>query len=147
MSCLTLRKKNSDKTRISLEGIVPDRLQHLSATDIETLPIVVSDKVTSLKTQFDVLDGDRSILLLTGDLSHCDFVAGGMQDGELIVESTVGDFLAAGMKAGRVLIMGNAGAYACSSLRGGHVAVRGDVGEYAAAAAPKRSWQVRAAGY
>ncbi len=137
MNCLTLHKRFVHPNRINLHGIVPDRLQHLSLAEIEALPISIDGSTVPLNKQFAVSDGQRSTLILDGDLSHCDFIAGGMLAGEIVVEGTVGDFLAAGMRSGRVRINGDAGAYACSSLRGGQVVVVGNVGDYAAAAPPQ----------
>ncbi len=136
MSSLTLHKTQSSTRRINLSGIVPDRLLNLSLAEIAALPIVVGDVRSALKSEFEIVDGDRNRLLLSGDLNYCDCVGGGMQSGTLEVASSVGAYLANDMKSGQITVNGHAGSYACSSMRGGLVEILGSVGEYAAAAAP-----------
>lgn len=141
MSSLTLRKKTltvqlSRLPRINLTGIVPDRLLELSLPEIAALPITVGDESVALENAFEIVEGHRNKLQLSGDLSHCDCVGGTMRGGELEVAGSVGNYLAQDMTSGRITVAGHAGSYACSSLGGGIVEIHGEVGEYAAAAAP-----------
>ena len=134
---LTLKRKpvtNQLATcRLDLYGIVPDRVLELDVASVGQLTIKVDDHVTPLQEQFEIVDGPRDALLLTGDLSKADRVGGGLQSGMMTVESDVGLGLAEGMKQGQLIIHGNAGDYACSQLRGGQVRIEGHVGDYCGA--------------
>ncbi len=122
--------------RLNLSGLVPDRLLSMSVAEIESLAIATETGMSTISDEFTVHDGTRDQLVLCGDLSHCDHVAGEMRSGELIIEGSVGNYLASNMRGGRVVVTGNAGDYACSSLRAGQVTVEGDVRCHAAAAVP-----------
>lgn len=137
MTSLTLLRKPHSQGRLNLRGLVPDRLLPLSCAEIEKLALDYSaDSPGTVADQFTLRDGDRDRLVIEGELSDCDYVAGGMLSGELLIESDVGNYLASGMRDGRVVVSGNAGSYAAGDLRGGLVSVRGNVGCHAAAATP-----------
>ncbi len=135
MSPLTLRFPDLASTHLNLFGIVPDQLQSLTLQDISQLTIEANGRTATLGEYCEVTDGDRHELCFEGDLSHCDYVGGGMARGRLSVRGNTGDFLADEMSGGRIDIGGSAGRFACSSMKGGVVEVAGDCGEYAASAA------------
>ena len=134
MNWLTLQRRSDDSARIDLRGVTPDRLRDQSAEAIAETMIRVDDRPSRLGEQFDVVDGRRGGLILRGSVERCDHVGGGMREGELVVQGSVGDFLASGMRGGRMRVDGGAGQYACGDLRGGVVEIRGPVGDHAAAA-------------
>ena len=121
---------------IDLHGVVPDQVLDCSVPDIGDLPIQVSGRTARLGDYFEVREGTRDKLVLSGRLAACHAVGGGMQSGILDVVGDVGDSLGRGMRGGKLTVSGNAGRCACSGLRGGTVVVQGSVGDYAAGAAP-----------
>lgn len=135
---LTLQRKlvSSEfaNSRLDLFGIVPDRLLDLDVKSIGQLTITLNGQVVLVSEQFEVIDGTRDALLLTGDLSKADRVGGAMQAGMMTVDSDVGLCLAEGMKQGQLIINGSADNYACSQMRGGRVRIAKNVGDYCGAA-------------
>jgi formylmethanofuran dehydrogenase subunit C len=136
MNPITFHSTSTHTCRINLFNVIPSRLENLTLPEIEQLPIDTSEGSGRLGDWFNITDGDRSSVTFIGDLSHCDSVGGGLENGSIVVNGNVGDFLADRMKGGTLTVSGSAGRFACSSLRGGLVTVAGDCGEYAAAAAP-----------
>jgi len=136
MSPLTLRQTIKTARRIDLFGIVPNRVNDLSLSEILRMPIRIDECAAVVGDCFEVVDGDRATIVFDGDHSNCDYVGGGLDSGRIVVAGSVGDFLADRMRGGAVEVTGSANRFACSGLRGGLVRVAGDCGEYAAAAAP-----------
>lgn len=136
MNQVTIRCNKDERYRFDLFGIVPNRLNGLSIDAIRALPIRVNDRPDVLGGWFTVEDGDQSQVCLVGDLSHCDYIGGGLESGKIIVEGDAGDFLADGMLGGEIEVSGSVGRYACSGLRGGAVTISGSCGEFAAASPP-----------
>lgn len=135
---LTLQRKPVSQellnSRLDLYGLVPDRVLGLDVASIAQLPIGIDGRAAIVQELFEIIDGPRDTLLLTGDLSQADRVGGGMLQGTLTVESDVGSALAENMRQGDLIIHGRAGEYACSQLRGGRVRITKDVGDYCGAA-------------
>lgn len=135
---LTLHRKevpqNLANCRLDLYGIVPDQLLGLDVTSIGQLTIRVDARDALVSDHFDIVDGSRDALLLTGDLSQADRVGGGMKSGMLTVASDVGLHLAENMRQGDLIVQGSARDFACAQMRGGRVRIAGDVGDYCAAA-------------
>jgi formylmethanofuran dehydrogenase subunit C len=130
---LVLRRNTRPCQRIRLFGIVPNVLGPLSLDEICQLDIEVNDQAAKLGDWFSVQDGDRNEIVLQGDVSACDSI-GGMINGRLKVESSVGDMLAERMSGGEIEVDGSTGRFACGKLKGGVVQVQGDCGPYAASA-------------
>ncbi len=136
MSALTLRRKERTSPRIRLYGIVPNALGPLSLFEISRMAIEVDGQPSELGQWFDVQEGDRDRLVLEGDLQNCDSIGGGMQLGQMTVQSSVGDHLAQRMRGGALTVNGSAGSYACGEMTGGQVEIHGNCGPYAASAIP-----------
>jgi formylmethanofuran dehydrogenase subunit C len=136
MSSLTLRQKTTPPRHLDLFGIVPNRLSDLPLREILRLPIRVGENDAVIGDCFEVIEGARTSLTFEGDLSNCDYVGGGLENGQIRVTGNVGDFLADRMRGGSIEVQGSANRFACSGLRGGLVRVAVDCGEHAAAAAP-----------
>ncbi|MCC6511724.1 MAG: formylmethanofuran dehydrogenase subunit C [Pirellulaceae bacterium] len=137
MSSLTLTlRADLDQQRMDLHGIVPDRVLPLSVGDLAKLPISVSGRACPLAEVFEISDGQRDRLVLRGALASADRVGGGMREGLLIVESSVGHRLADRMSGGELCVCGDAGHYASAQQRGGLVTISGNVGDFCAAAPP-----------
>ena len=122
---LTLRQ--SPPGRISLAGIVPDKLARMTAADIERLPLRWGKETPALGDFFRVAGAP--------DARFCD-VARGMTAGECEIGGDAGDLVAADLRGGRVTVHGRVGAFAASGMRGGELRVSGDAGERLGAALP-----------
>ena len=136
MKSLTIRLPKTASKHLNLYGIVPNQLHELSISEIAQLAIEVNDRPAILGDYCEAIDGDRDEIAFEGDLSHCDYIGGGLTVGRILALGNVGDFLADRMTGGRLEVRGSAGRFACSGLRGGLVDITGDCGEYAASAAP-----------
>lgn len=133
---LTLRQPPPG--RISLAGIVPNRLAALAMADIERLPLAWGKETPALGEFFRVAGAPGPHLVFEGmDARFCD-VARGMAAGECEIHGAAGDFVAADLLGGRVVVRGSVGAFAASGMRGGELHVQGDAGERLGAALP---WQ------
>jgi formylmethanofuran dehydrogenase subunit C len=136
MSSLRLTLRTTSEGRLDLSGVVPDRLLPLSLAEIAQLPVAVQGRGCALGDHFDIEEGARDKLILSGDLGCADFVGGGMREGMLVVEGSVGHCLAANMRRGHIVIQGNAGDYVGSGQRGGYVNIEGNVQDYCGASLP-----------
>lgn len=133
---LTLTLRQPPPGRISLAGIVPDRLAALSLADIERLPLAWGRETPALGDFFAVSGAAGPQLVFEGmDARFCD-LARGMAAGECEVRGHAGDFVAADMTGGRVTVHGGVGAFAAACMCGGELHVRGDAGERLGAALP-----------
>lgn len=131
---LTLRQ--SPPGRISLAGIVPDKLARMTAADIERLPLRWGKETPALGDFFRVAGAPDHHLVFEGmDARFCD-VARGMTAGECEIGGDAGDLVAADLRGGRVTVHGRVGAFAASGMRGGELRVSGDAGERLGAALP-----------
>lgn len=131
---LTLRQPPPG--RISLAGIVPDRLATMSTAEIERLPLRWGRETPALGEFFSVAGTPGPHLVFEGmDARFCD-AARGMAAGECEIEGEAGDFVAAELAGGRVTVRGSVGAFAASGMRAGELHVSGDAGERLGAALP-----------
>ncbi len=134
---LTLRQPPPG--RISLAGIVPERLAGMSAAQIERQPLRWGRQTPALGEFFRV-SGAPGLHLVFEDMDarFCD-LARGMAAGECEIHGDAGDFVAAELAGGSVTVHGNLGRFAACGMRGGALHVRGDAGERLGAALP---WQM-----
>lgn len=122
--------------RISLAGIVPERLAGMSAAEIERQPLRWGKETPALGEFFRVAGTPGRHLVFEGmDARFCD-AARGMAAGECEIHGDAGDFVAAELAGGRVTVRGSVGAFAASGMRGGKLHVHGDAGERLGAALP-----------
>ncbi len=134
---LTLRQPPPG--RISLAGIVPERLAGMSAAEVERQPLRWGRQTPALGEFFRVAGTPGLHLVFEGmDARFCD-VARGMTAGECEIQGDAGDFVAAALAGGSVTVHGNLGRFAACGMRGGALHVRGDAGERLGAALP---WQM-----
>ncbi len=132
MNPLTLTRKGTNSAEpLDLRNITPERIQDATIDDIGRVEIMCKGQPCNLAGEFDIQDGDRSKLRLSGDLSNCSNIGSLMQSGVLEVDSSVGSHLAARMRGGILRVDGNAGDHAFCSMRGGQATVSGNVGSYA----------------
>lgn len=136
MSSMTLTLRAAQEGRLDLSGVVPDRLLPLSLSEIAAMTISVDGRAYPLAEIFEIEDGTRDKLILSGDLVRADNVGGNMRDGMLLVEGSVGHCLAQNMRGGHIVIQRDAGDYVSSGQRGGYVNIEGSVQNYCAASLP-----------
>jgi formylmethanofuran dehydrogenase subunit C len=124
--------------RLSLAGIVPERLEGLAEAALRDLPLSCGNHPMRLGNCFDVAigAGPEDRLVIAGGSERLDDVGAGMTRGEIRVEGSVGAGLGAGMGGGRVTVSGSAGYGVALALRGGEIRIDGDVGDQLGGALP-----------
>lgn len=122
---------------IDLDGIVPERVAGLAASDVALLPITADELPCQLGQLFDV-SGNASdgVLECRGDFSRVHRVAAGMGSGLIRIVGDVGRHAGEGMRGGRLEVAGSAGDWLAAEIAGGEVVVAGDAGHNVAAALP-----------
>ena len=136
MNSLRLTLRAPHDGRLDLSGVVPDRVLLLTPAEMAAMPLTNDARLCALSDYFDIEDGARDKLILSGDLQRVDNVGAAMREGMLVIEGSVGNRLAADMRGGHIVVHGHAGNYVSSGQRGGYVNIDGDVQDYCAAAAP-----------
>jgi formylmethanofuran dehydrogenase subunit C len=124
--------------RLSLAGILPERLAGLGERELRALPVLCGNRRMALGAWFSVAiaDGAADCLVVSGGSDRLDDVGAGMSSGEIRVEGSVGAALGAGMSGGRVSVAGSAAAGAAMAMRGGELHIGGDAGDQLGGALP-----------
>jgi formylmethanofuran dehydrogenase subunit C len=130
--------KVSPPTRLSLAGIVPERLEGLAEPALRDLPLSCGNRPMRLGDCFDVAlgAGPEDRLVVAGGSERLDDVGAGMTRGEIRVEGSVGAALGAGMSGGSIAVSGSAGYGVALAMRGGEIRIDGDVGDQLGGALP-----------
>jgi formylmethanofuran dehydrogenase subunit C len=124
--------------RLSLEGIVPERLEGLAEAALRDLTILCGNRRMRLGDCFSVAidEGPADLLVIAGGSERLDRVGAGMTRGEIRVEGSVGAALGLGMSGGRVTVVGAAGTGVAAAMSNGEIRVGGDVGDQLGGALP-----------
>lgn len=134
---IRLEPRAIPSARLSLEGILPERLVGMAELEIAALPVLCGTRRLPLGEFFSVRRaGDAEEAVVIGGDDRLDDVAAGMTRGEILVDGNVGATLGRGMVGGRVAVAGRAGWGVATAMRGGEVRVRGDVGDQLGGALP-----------
>ena len=133
---VTLTLRAAPDGPLDLEGITPDRLAALSASEIAALPVWSGSRQTRLGDHFDVAGERAERLRIVGASTRLDGVGAGMTAGALLVEGIVGRRLGASMTGGTLDVRGNAGDDAGQAMAGGVLRIAGDAGDRLGAAGP-----------
>jgi formylmethanofuran dehydrogenase subunit C len=131
---VTLTLRTPPTGPLDLEGITPDRLATLGASEIAALPVWSGAAPVRLGDHFDVHGGRADRLRIVGATPQLDGVGAGMLAGALMVEGDVGRRLGAAMTGGTLDVRGSAGDDAGQGMAGGVLHVAGDVGDRLGAA-------------
>lgn len=133
---LTLRGRPPG--RLSLDGVLPERVAGLTAADIAGRPLRHGNRLGSLGDWFDVgiAPGADDRLVIAGDGERLDDIGAGMGQGEIVVEGNAGACAGLAMTGGRLLIAGSAGHGAATAMRGGELRIDGDAGDQLGGALP-----------
>jgi len=127
--------------RLSLDGIVPERLAALPAGEIERIELRDGNRPCALGDWFAVrIEGAAEArLVIAGDgaaLAMLDAVGGGMAGGEIAVEGDAGAYAGLAMSGGRLVVAGSAGHGAATAMQGGEMRIGGDAGDQLGGALP-----------
>src|SRR5690242_8082782 len=119
------------RARLSLEGVLPERLEGLSETALRQLPVLCGNRRMHLGDWFsvEVGEGAAGSLAIAAGSDRLDHVGAGMTSGEIQVEGDVGADLGLGMSGGRMVVRGSAGPGVAAAMRGGEIRIAGDVGD------------------
>ena len=132
---LTLTLHTPPDVPLELDGVTPDRLLKLAATDIARLQVAHGNRTVELGAFFavagDASDGD---LRIVGDCSRVKLIGSGMTAGTLTVEGHVGWHAGAGMAGGTLTIIGDVADWLGAEMTGGAITVRGNAGHQCGAA-------------
>ena len=132
---LTLTLHTQPDVPLELDGVTPDRVLKLSATDIARLPVAHGNRAVELNAFFSVVgdaaDGD---LRIVGDCSRVKLIGSGMTAGTLTVEGHAGWHAGARMTGGTLTIDGDAADWLGAEMAGGAITVRGSAGHQCGAA-------------
>jgi formylmethanofuran dehydrogenase subunit C len=135
---IRLTLKASPPFRLSLDGITPDRIAGLAASELERRPLAQGNRRGVLGDWFRVeAEGDAAdrLVIVAGD-DRLDDVGAGMAGGELVVEGDVGAGAGTAMTGGVLRIAGSVGHGAAMAMRGGELLIAGDAGDRLGGALP-----------
>lgn len=122
---------------IDLDGIVPDRVNHLRPAGIARLTVTADGRRTCVGELFRI-EGDAAdgVIEFHGDCSRIHRVGAAMRAGTIVVAGPVGRHAGEGMAGGSLTVRGDAGDWLAAGMTGGTVLVTGRAGDNAAAALP-----------
>lgn len=121
--------KAEPPVRITLDGLIPERLAALSPAEIGRLPLAVGNRRELVGEWFRVEAGDPARLEIEGNCRRLDRIGAGMSTGSIAVAGDAGAYLGIGMSGGTLSVAGAAGFGAATDLRGGIVRIGGDAGD------------------
>lgn len=135
---IRLRLKSGLQSRLSLEGILPEKLAGLPASEIARLKLRDGNRDAGLGEWFDidVAEGVEDRLEIDGGGDRLDAIGAGMSTGEIVVEGNAGASAGLAMTGGRLAIAGSAGHGAATAMRGGEIRIGGDAGDQLGGALP-----------
>jgi formylmethanofuran dehydrogenase subunit C len=133
---LTLTLRMQPPARIAAEGLIPERLHGLAASEVAAMRWRCGRQTLAVGELFDVSGTGDEQLVLAGDLRRVDAIGAGMSRGHVLVDGPCGDQLGARMSGGEVVVRGDAGAWAGAELAGGLLRISGDAGARVGAAYP-----------
>ncbi|WP_020468351.1 formylmethanofuran dehydrogenase subunit C [Zavarzinella formosa] len=132
---LCLRAKFSSALPVEVDGLAPDLLRGLSASEIGLRPALVGRETVRWGDLFEITGhADDAEITITGDVSRFKLIGRGMTSGRLTVEGHVGLHAGAEMRGGELIIRGNAGDWLGAEMRGGTIQVDGHAGDNAGSA-------------
>lgn len=131
MSTLSFTLRDVPARQVNLSALIPSRLAGLSLGDIEKLAIGSGEGALTVGDVFAVSGTPGDSLVISGSSPQFDFVGGGLDDGTVVVEGSVGNLAGRGMTGGKLEIQGDAGAFLGSTARGGLIHVKGSAGDFA----------------
>jgi formylmethanofuran dehydrogenase subunit C len=142
---IRLALKGKPPTRLSLDGIIPEKLAGLSQAEIARLPLALGNRSGNLGDWFSVqVTGEAGeTLVISGTSDRLDHIGAGMGRGEIRVEGDAGAYAGMGMAGGVLAISGSALHGAAMAMAGGELRIGGDAGDQLGGARPGENWGMR----
>ncbi|MEO1526613.1 MAG: formylmethanofuran dehydrogenase subunit C [Planctomycetota bacterium] len=140
MTAIEFQLRNGIDDAVDASSLRRSCLVGLSIDEIQQQPIQLSGRRVPLGEVFDVhVDhGVDDRLVVRGDLENVHGLAASHDQGDFIIEGSVGDYCAAGFSGGSLRVEGNAGNFVGGALAGkrtgmsgGLVRILGSVGSHA----------------
>ena len=125
---LTLTLRTQPQVRARAAGLIPERLQGLSPSEVAALTVPCGRQTVAVGDLFEISGIGDEELVLTGDLGRVDEIGARMSRGKLLVEGSCGEHLGARMSGGEIVARGDAGAWAGAELAGGLLSISGNAG-------------------
>jgi formylmethanofuran dehydrogenase subunit C len=128
---ISLALKQLPPTRLSVELLIPERLEGLGEAEIARLPLTAGNRSGTVADWFriGIAARDDTRLVLSGAADRLDRIGAGMTRGELVVEGDAGAYAGLGMSGGRLIVKGSAGHGAATAMAGGELRIYGDAGD------------------
>lgn len=133
---LTLTMRTQPPGRVRADGLIPERLAGLGATEVAALTVRCGRSTLAVGDLFEVSGTADEELVLAGDLRRVDRIGAMISSGRVVVDGPCGDHLGARMSGGEIDARGNAGAWAGAEMAGGLLRISGDAGVRLAGAYP-----------
>jgi formylmethanofuran dehydrogenase subunit C len=134
MSALTLTLTVRPAESVDMSGLVPDRLQGLTAAQIGNLGLRCGNQALRVRDLFRIAGDDASRLRILRSSARLDRVGAGLRAGAIEVHGPVGAQLGLKMTGGSIRVDGDAGSWAGSGMRGGTTTIAGRAGDFVGAA-------------
>ncbi len=132
---VTLTSRGDSTLPLDFRGISPAGLRGKSASEIESLPILLGTLQAPLAEHFSVATGGAGdLLVLAGDCRAVHGIGSGLESGSIRVEGEAGRHCGAEMRGGSLEILGSAGDWLGAEMRGGEIRVHGNAGNGVGAA-------------
>jgi formylmethanofuran dehydrogenase subunit C len=122
--------------RLSLDGLIPERLAGLAPGEIERLPLLLGNHRGTVGDWFQVEEGAADLVQISGAGARLDRIGDGMTTGRIVVEGEAGAYLGRAMRGGSIEVAGDAGFGAAMALQGGTIHIAGRAGDGLAGALP-----------
>jgi formylmethanofuran dehydrogenase subunit C len=133
---LTLTLQTAPAARVWAGGLVPGRLQGLSASEVASLTVRCGVEALAVGDIFAVTGTVDERLVLSGDLRRVDGIGLELEGGQVVVEGPGGHHLGARMSGGEIEVRDSAGDWAGAEMAGGLLRISGDAGARLGAAYP-----------
>ncbi len=133
---LTLTLQTQPPARVRADGLIPECLHGLAASDVAALTVRCGRQTLALGDVFEVSGTGDEQLVLAGDLRRVDRIGASMSRGHVLVEGPCGEHAGARMSGGEIVVRGDAGAWAGAEMAGGLLRIFGNAGARVGGAYP-----------
>jgi formylmethanofuran dehydrogenase subunit C len=127
---LILTSKSPLSPGVNAEGLLPERLNGKSLSEIGSLNILDGSRTKSLADLFTI-EGDAidNVLEIRGDVTGLDRLGSEMTTGKIVVHRSCGTHCGAEMRGGEINVYGSVLHSAGAQMSGGELIVHTDAGE------------------
>lgn len=121
--------KAEPPVRVSMEGLLPERLAGLAPGEIERLPLYLGKRAERVGDWFTLVPDQDEMLVIEGAGARLDRIGAGMTAGRILVAGEAGAYLGQDLAGGEIRVEGHAGFGLATGMRGGMIRVTGDAGD------------------